>query len=96
MNFETLNSIVAKFEKLKGEQLEVDPNEKAYLSISFGSNTLGKYHYSMCVIYRRKYLRLKFEGYPTQLNEVNTASIETFQDVLNALENSEFVESTED
>lgn len=92
MNFETLKIILDSFEKLKAEQLEVDPEEKVYLSISFGSCNLGMYHYSMCAIYRKKYLRLKFKGHPTQLNEKNTEVVKTFQDVLNALENSEYVE----
>ena len=96
MNFETLKNILAKFEKLQKEQLEVDPDEKVYLAINVGSNSLGEYHYSMCAIYRKKYLRLRFEGHPTYLNEKNTEDVETFQDILNALENSQNVESTDE
>lgn len=92
MNFETLKNILDNFEKLKVEQREVDPEEKVYLSISFGSTDLGIYHYSMCAIYRKKYLRLKFEGHPTYLNEKNTAVVKTFQGVLDAFENSGYVE----
>lgn len=92
MNFETLKNILDSFEKLKAEQLEVDPEEKVYLSINFSSTALGIYYYSMSAIYRKKYLRLKFEGHPTFLNEKNEVTVETFQDILNAFENSEHVE----
>ena len=92
MNFETLKNILGSFEKLKAEQLEVDPEEKVYLSINFSSTDLGIYYYSMCAIYRKKYLRLKFEGHPTYLNEKNTEVVKTFQDILDAFENSEYVE----
>lgn len=96
MNFETLKNILAKFEKLQEEQLEIDPDEKVFLSITVGSNTLSVFHYSMSAIYRKKYLRLKFEGHPTQLNEKNSVAVETFQDILDAFENSEYVEGIND
>lgn len=92
MDFKTLKIVLDKFEKLQKEQLEVDPREEVYLSIAVSSNTLGEYSYSMSSIYRKKYLRLKFESYPTFLNERNEVAVETFQDILNAFENSEHVE----
>lgn len=92
MDFKTLKIILDKFETLQKEQLEVDPHEEVYLSITVRSNTLGEYSYSISSIYRKKYLRLKFEGHPTFLNEKNEVTVETFQDILNAFENSEHVE----
>lgn len=92
MDFKTLKNLLDSFEGLKAEQLEVDPEENVYLSIHFVSSDLGIYHYYMDAIYKEKYLRLKFEGHPTYLNSKNTEVVKTFQDILDAFENSEYVE----
>lgn len=91
MNLQQLETLLRKFRKLQEEQLEVDPTEKVYLSLHVGSNTLGTYFYSMGAIYLRQHLHLKFSDYQTQLNKPSEVAIETFQDILDAFENSEYV-----
>ena len=96
MNSQQLETLLRKFEKLQEEQLEVDPDEKVYLSLHVGSNTFGIYFYNMGAIYLHQYLSLKFSDYTTQLNKPNEVAIETFQDILDAFENSEYVEDIDD